>query len=291
MVGRSGSAIPGTSGNDGRVDAVSPAKAGDSLGPQPQPSSGPATRVGTSGRSYPNWRGLFYPPGIKPADWLGFYARRFTTVELNASFYRLPSPAMIERWVAATPPGFQFAVKAWRAVTHERRLEDCAEPLQRFLARIRLFGGKLGPILFQLPPRFPADSARLARFLALLPLGHRYAFEFRDPSWWHDEVYMLLEERGAAFVGFDLAGLRSPRRTTGPLAYVRLHGCDERYRGRYPASVLEDWAGWLAKERAAGREVLAYLDNTMDADDALRDAGTIAVLLGDPVAASGAGGA
>jgi len=260
-------------------------------GPHRQPSSGPPLRVGTSGWSYPNWRGLFYPPGLKPADWLGFYARQFATVELNASFYRLPTPAMVERWAAVTPPGFLFAVKAWRIITHEKRLEDCQETWAQFLARIEPLGGKLGPILFQLPPRFPADPARLARFLALLPSGHRYAFEFRDPSWWQDEVYALLEGRGAAFVCFDLAGLRSPRLTTGPLAYLRLHGFERRYRGGYPAAALTDWAGWLAAERAAEREVLAYLDNTMDADDALRDAGTIAVLLDDPVAASGAGGA
>ena len=104
-----------------------------------------------------------------------------------------------------------------------------------------------------------------------LPSCHRATgmpFEFRDPSWWQDEVYALLEGRGAAFVCFDLAGLRSPRLTTGPLAYVRLHGFERRYRGGYPAAALADWAGWLGGERAAGREVLAYLDNTMDADDA-----------------------
>jgi uncharacterized protein YecE (DUF72 family) len=158
--------------------------------------------------------------------------------------------------------------------------------LARFLARVEPLGGKLGPILFQLPPRFPADPARLARFLALLPPGHRYAFEFRDPSWWHDEVYKLLAERGAAFVCFDLAGLRSPRLAAGPLAYLRLHGFERRYRGGYPAAVLADSAGWLAAERAAGRPagraVLAYLDNTMLADHAVRDARALAALLGDP---------
>jgi hypothetical protein len=127
---RPSSATPGKGGDDGRADAVSPGKPADGIGPHRQPSSGPPTRVGTSGWSYPNWRGLFYPPGVKPADRLGFCARQFTTMELNASFYRLPRPAVIERWAAVTPPGFLFAVKAWRAITHERRLEDCEEPLR-----------------------------------------------------------------------------------------------------------------------------------------------------------------
>lgn len=240
----------------------------------------PATvRVGTSGWSYPNWRELFYPRGVKAAEWLGFYARRFTTVELNASFYRLPTPTMVERWSALTPPGFVFAVKAWRVITHERRLEDCQELLAQFLGRIEPLGAKAGPVLFQLPPRFPADPQRLDRFLGALPPGGRYAFEFRDPSWWQEEVYRRLEDRGASFVCFDLAGLRSPRRATDRLVYARLHGNARRYRGSYPEAVLADWAGWLGAQRAAGRQALVYLDNTMVDDHALQDARTLAAML------------
>jgi len=227
---------------------------------QRHPISGASIHIGTSGWSYPNWRELFYPRGLKMGDWLGFYARHFATVELNASFYRLPTPAMVERWSAATPRGFVFAVKAWRAITHERRLADCREQLATFLARVQPLGTKAGPILFQLPPRFPADPARLAKFLAGLPPNHRYAFEFRDPSWWRDDVYGLLAERGASFVCFDLAGLRSPRLATGPQAYVRLHGHERRYRGGYPGAVLAGWAGWLAAQQAAGRGALVYLE-------------------------------
>ncbi len=240
-------------------------------------------RVGTSGWSYPNWRGLFYPREVKAADWLAWYARQFPTVELNASFYRLPTPAMIERWSEITPPGFVFAVKAWRVITHERRLVDCREPLEQLLSRIGPLGDKAGPILLQLPPRFPADPELLARFLAILPPGYRYAFEFRDPSWWCDEVYAQLADRGAAFVCFDLAGLHSPRIAIGSLAYLRLHGFEQRYRAAYPQPVLADWARWLAAEHAGGRDVVAYLDNTMIADHALRDAQTLAGLLGRTV--------
>lgn len=186
---------------------------------------------------------------------------------------------MIRRWVDLTPPGFLFAVKAWRAITHERRLVDCGEPLALFLERIAPLGGRQGPILFQLPPRFPADPARLAAFLARLPPDGRHAFEFRDPSWWTEAVQELLAAHGAAFVVFDHAGLRSPRLATAGLVYARLHGYAERYRGRYPMAVLEDWSRWLSAQRQAGHEVLAYLDNTMLADDALQDARSLGAML------------
>lgn len=235
--------------------------------------------VGTSGWSYPNWRRVFYPPGMRQGDWLAYYATNFTTVELNSTFYRLPTQSTTERWSAVTPPGFIFALKAWRAITHERRLEDCQQQLDMFFDRIGPLGSKAGPILFQLPPRFPVDPRRLADFLTGLPPDHHYAFEFRDPSWWRDDIYGLLTDGGASFVCFDLAGLRSPRLTTSSLAYVRLHGLERRYQGGYPLAVLADWAGWLGAQRAAGIEAFVYLDNTMLADDALRDARTLSTML------------
>ena len=243
------------------------------------PESAPLFRVGTSGWSYPNWRRVFYPPGMKQGDWLAHYAASFTTVELNATFYRLPTPPTIQRWSTVTPPGFRFALKAWRAITHERRLEDCQAQLAMFFDRIAPLSAKIGPVLFQLPPRFPVDPGRLAGFLAELPAGYHHVFEFRDPSWWRDDIYRLLTDRGASFVCFDLAGLRSPRLTTSARAYVRLHGFERAYQGRYPLPVLADWAGWLGAQRAAGSEAWVYLDNTMLADDALCDARTLDSML------------
>lgn len=238
-----------------------------------------AARVGTSGWAYPNWRGLFYPKGVRQADWLAWYAGRFDTVELNTSFYRLPGEAMVARWAAATPPGFLFAVKAWRALTHEHRLKDGEGPLAAFLERVAPLGEKLGPILFQLPPSLGPDLPRLERFLDGLPRGPRYAFEFRDPGWWADPVLAALDRAGAGFVSFDLAGLRSPLLATGPFAYARLHGHARRYRGPYPEEELAHWAAWLATERRGGRDVLAFLDNTAEADDAVRDAQRLRALL------------
>ena len=228
--------------------------------------------VGTSGWSYDGWRGLVYPRSLKPVEWLGHLAGRLPSVEINASFYRLPREAMLRGWVARTPDEFLFAVKAWRAITHFRRLADCAEQLGVFFERIAALGAKGGPVLFQLPPRFAADPPRLAAFLELLPAGRRYAFEFRDPSWHRDQVYALLQARNAAFCPFELGRLASPRVTTADFVYVRLHGREGRYRGDYAGQPLDDWAAWLNERMAEGSDVYVYFDNTDDTDHAVRNA-------------------
>ena len=236
--------------------------------------------IGTSGWSYDGWRGLVYPRSLKPVEWLGHLAQRLSSVEINASFYRLPREAMLRGWVAHTPDDFLFAVKAWRAITHFRRLGDCAEQVGVFLERIAALGEKGGPVLFQLPPRFPADPPRLAAFLELLPAGRRYAFEFRDPSWHRDDVYALLEARNAAFCPFELGRLASPRVATADFVYVRLHGRVGRYRGDYAGPPLDDWAAWLNERMAEGRDAYVYFDNTDEADHAVRNAEELARMLG-----------
>lgn len=228
--------------------------------------------VGTSGWSYANWRGVFYPKGLKQGDWIRFLAEHLPSVEVNATFYRLPQEKMLTGWAEKTPEDFLFAVKAWRAISHYRRLQDCDEQLKIFLARLWPLGPKCGPILIQLPPRFACDPARLGDFLALLPQDRRFAFEFRDPSWHDGAVYDLLAAHNAAFCPFELAGLRGPRVATADFVYVRLHGRKARYRGAYSKAALVDWAGWLGEQMAAGRDVYVYFDNTDEADHAVRDA-------------------
>jgi uncharacterized protein YecE (DUF72 family) len=228
--------------------------------------------VGTSGWSYDGWRGRFYPRAMGKTRWLGHYAETFRTVELNASFYHLPKPAVMEGWAAHTPPGFLFAVKAWRAITHYRRLADCADHLGVFYERLALLGEKAGPVLFQLPPRFGVDLPRLRDFLAQLPEGRRHAFEFRDPSWHDDAVYTLLAEHNAAFVPFEMGPKRSPRVATADFVYVRLHGHRRRYRGDYSEATLRDWTGWLGARMTEGRDVHVYFDNTDEKDFAIRNA-------------------
>ncbi len=228
--------------------------------------------VGTSGWSYANWRGPFYPPGTKQGDWLAVYARHLHSVEINATFYRLPRAALPAGWYARTPADFLFAIKAWRTITHFKRLRACEAALARFLDAIAPLAGKAGPVLFQLPPRFARDVARLSDFLALLPRGRRFAFEFRDPSWHHDSVYSVLAEYGAAFCPFELAALTAPRVVTADFVYVRLHGRKARYRGAYTQAALADWADWLGAQMVAGRDVHVFFDNTDEADHAVRDA-------------------
>lgn len=237
--------------------------------------------IGTSGWSYPNWQGPFYPPGLKPGQWLAHYARHLATVELNMSFYRLPTAAAVARWAALTPEGFLFALKAPRAVTHEHRLLGGDAALQAFLERTAALGAKRGPILVQLPPRFPADPSRLETFLQRLPPDARVAVECRDPSWWTDRVLDLLARHQAAFVAFDLAGSCSPRVATAGFVYARLHGHAERYRGPYPPDRLADWAGWLGARRDEGRDAHLYFDNTAEADDAVRDALRLRAMLAE----------
>lgn len=236
--------------------------------------------IGTSGWSYANWRGPFYPRGSKARDWLAFYAQHLHSVEINTTFYRLPRAAMLAGWHTHTPADFLFAIKAWRAITHFKRLRECDAVLTSFLGAIAPLAEKAGPVLFQLPPRFARDAARLSDFLALLPRGRRFAFEFRDPSWHDDSVYDVLVEYNAAFCPFELAALACPRVVTADFVYVRLHGRTARYRGAYPQAALADWAEWLGKNMAAGRDVYVFFDNTDEADHAVRDALRLERLLG-----------
>jgi uncharacterized protein YecE (DUF72 family) len=236
--------------------------------------------VGTSGWSYANWRYLFYPKGLKQGEWIRFYSEHLKSVEVNATFYRLPQEKMLEGWVEKTPEHFLFAIKAWRGISHYKRLKDCEEALKIFLARLWPIAAKCGPILFQLPPRFPCDPARLEAFLALLPEDRRFTMEFRDPSWHCDQVYALLGSRNVAFCPFELAELRAPRIASADFVYVRLHGRKARYRGAYSDRALQDWAGWLRERMAEGRDAHVYFDNTDEADHALRNARRLDTLLG-----------
>jgi uncharacterized protein YecE (DUF72 family) len=217
--------------------------------------------IGTSGWHYAHWVGPFYPAGTRPRDFLAFYARSFRTVEVNNSFYRLTPPSSVRLWVEGTPPDFLFAVKANRFITHRKKLKDAERSTRLFFDSIRGFGRKLGPILFQLPPRWNVDVERLATFLEVLPRGPRYAFELRDETWFRRDIYDLLRRRGAAFCVWELAGRHSPVVDTAPFAYVRLHGPGGAYQGSYDGRTLRGWARRIASWRDAGRDVHVYFDN------------------------------
>jgi uncharacterized protein YecE (DUF72 family) len=229
--------------------------------------------IGTSGWHYDHWEGPFYPPGLPDEAFLRYYAARFGTAEINNSFYRLPEKKALLRWREAVPEGFVFAVKASRYLTHMKKLKDPWEPLEKLLDRVSVLGEKLGPVLFQLPPRWGSNPERLEGFLEILPEDQRYAFEFRDPSWFEDEVYGMLAKHRAAFCVYDLGGKTSPKEITAAFAYVRLHGPDGPYRGRYGPQRLAGWAGTFSAWRKKGLDVYCYFDNDeagYAAQDALR---------------------
>src|SRR3954471_1533546 len=167
-------------------------------------------RIACSGWNYRHWRERFYPKGLPQSRWFAFYAEQFDTVEINNSFYRLPKAETFDAWRAQAPPGFRYAVKANRFLTQAKKLKDCAEPLERFLTPTRRLGETLGPILYQLPPRFRVNPERLRDFIALLPRDLAHVFEFRDKSWLSEEILALLDEAGVSFCAHDMPGLETP---------------------------------------------------------------------------------
>jgi uncharacterized protein YecE (DUF72 family) len=217
-------------------------------------------RIGCSGWQYKHWRGDFYPDKLPQHRWLAYYAARFNTVEINNTFYRLPEAAVFSKWEEQAPPGFLYAVKASRFLTHMKKLKDPEEPIDRFLQRARDLHATLGPVLFQLPPRWPLNIERLRGFLTALPPRYRYVIEFREPSWYADEVYALLERHRVALCLHDMSGSISGKLVVGPFVYVRFHGV-EKYSGSYADRTLDEWADWLSDRMKAGIPVYAYFNN------------------------------
>jgi uncharacterized protein YecE (DUF72 family) len=238
--------------------------------------------VGTSGFVYRHWRGLFYPEDLPARRWLARYCAEFETVELNNTFYRLPTAAAVDGWRDGSPAGFVFAVKGSRYLTHVKRLKDTGAGVARFFDVVSRLGPKLGPVLWQLPPRMKPDLARLEAFLAALPRGVRHAVEFRNADWYTDDVCDLLDAHGAAFCEHDLVA-RPPPRLTGGLRYLRFHGATGKYQGRYGRDGLLPFArGLLAARR---REAWVYFNNDIGGH-AILDARELRALVGERPAVS-----
>jgi uncharacterized protein YecE (DUF72 family) len=220
-------------------------------------------RIGCSGWNYPHWRERVYPKGLPPKRWLAYYATLFDTVEINNTFYRLPRVSAVHGWVERTPPGFVFAVKMSRYITHVRRLGGLEQGIPLFYSRIAPLArsSKMGPVLWQLPPTFKRNDERLAAALAALPRG-RHCFEFRHPTWYDEEVYALLRRRGVALVMPD-----SPKypfrelELTGDWTFVRFHHGTRGRRGNYSERELEEWAERIAGWRERGIDVYGYFNN------------------------------
>ena len=218
-------------------------------------------RIGCSGWIYRHWRDVFYPAKLAQRLWFAHYAATFDTVELNTSFYHLPKADTFAKWRDQAPSGFRYAVKAPRFITHIKKLKDCAEPVGEFLRRARNLGPALGPILYQLPPRWALNRERLEEFIALLPPDLDHVFEFREKSWLTEEVLALLDARGLSFCAHDMPELATPRWAVGPIAYVRFHGGEGKYWGRYRDETLLDWTDWIVGQARRGRDVWCYFNN------------------------------
>jgi uncharacterized protein YecE (DUF72 family) len=225
-----------------------------------------AVRIGCSGWSYDDWRGAFYPPRTPPSRWLEHYASVFDTVELNATFYRLPKIETVARWAEQVPKGFLFAVKGSRYLTHMRRLRDAGKGLERFWAPLAPLreAGVLGPVLWQLPESFQRDDEILAAFLAELPRAD-HCFEFRHESWFADGVYSLLAEHGASLaIGDDPRRSLPSASPVGPIAYLRLHYGSRGRGGNYSVRELDAWRRRVAAWRSR-RKVFIYFNNDWQA--------------------------
>lgn len=234
--------------------------------------------VGTSGWHYDDWKGRFYPEKLPRSKWLGFFANYFSTVELNNTFYRLPSEKVFQNWHDTTPADFIFAVKMSRFVTHIKRLNDTGEAIHNFMSRATLLKDKLGPVLYQLPPGLHRDDARLTAFMAELPPEYKHVIEFRHESWLTDEVYDILRKYSTGICVFDMPGLSCPLLATTGFAYIRFHGKDSLYSSCYSDEELTDWAEKIQKLARNLDTVYIYFNNDVQGF-ALKNAETIKRLL------------
>lgn len=244
--------------------------------------------MGTSGYTYPHWVGVFYPEDLPQSRWFEHYVQVFDAVELNVTFYRLPASRTFEGWARRAPQDFAFVVKGSRYITHVRRLAEPRQPVEVLMDACRPLGDRLRCVLWQLPPRFRADAARLREFLRALPRTVRHAFEFRDASWFGEPVYELLAEYDAAVVCADwpfqvLPPGMNPRRVDRPVVrvpqvagwwYLRRHGPGDAYGGSYPESSLRADARWVRGALQEGREGFVFFNNDV-AGHAVRNALTL----------------
>ena len=240
----------------------------------------PQIRIGCSGWQYKHWSpsataqtdqtNFLYPANLPQARWFAHYAAAFDTVEINNSFYRLPSAETFAKWREQAPPRFLYAVKASRFLTHMKKLMDPEDPLFRFFENVRELGARLGPVLYQLPPNFGINLERLETFLrSIHPVARKaglkarphHVIEFRHPSWYDERVYALLSRYGVAMCLHDMQGSATDRRVVGPCIYVRFHFGTSKYGGRYEDRRLDAWADWLVGRITDGIDVFAYFNN------------------------------
>lgn len=242
--------------------------------PNRHPSPSPHC-IGTSGWSYPQWKEGFYGK-TPPSVWLSLYAAHFSSVEINNSFYRLPTEKALQKWYDAAPSGFRFAVKAWRKITHDNALKDVEEDTQFYLKRMLILKEKLACVLFQLPPGLARDDGLLKNFFGTLPKGLRYAVEFRHASWNAGEVAAMLADHGIARCHSLWNNALPQGENPTDWAYLRFHG-PQRYKGEYAMEYLQACADWTRGQQI--ESVFGYFNNTIGAQHALENARSFELLL------------
>ena len=216
-------------------------------------------RIGTSGWNYPHWKDIFYPDHLPKRKWLEFYTQYFETVELNATFYRLPSEKTFQNWYKRTPKEFVWSLKASKFITHTKRLKNVQDPLDKFYNSISGLKEKCGPILFQLPPSLSFEKKLLEDFCKMLDPSYKYALEVRHKSWINNEVFEILKKYNIAFCISDSAG-RYPyhEAITSDFIYIRLHGPTKLYASEYTEQEISDWA---TKLKGWQKDAFVYFDN------------------------------
>ena len=217
--------------------------------------------TGTSGWNYKHWKENFYPGDLKQKKWLEFYSERLKSVEINNSFYHLPDTKTLKTWKDITPGNFIFSIKGSRYITHMKKLKAPKTSSRKLFSRIKHLKKKAGPVLFQLPPHWSYNKQRFEKFIKAMPGKYRYAFEFREKSWWNDEVLNLLEKYNAAYCIYELAGTITPKEVTADFVYIRLHGPDGKYQGNYSNRQLSGWAGSISAWQKKNKDVYIYFDN------------------------------
>ena len=220
--------------------------------------------IGTSGWSYKSWEKHFYPEDVSVANHFHFYATQFPTVEINLTFYRLPSPRMVKGWRDKAPEGFVYAVKGSRFITHMKKLKDVEQGLKNYFDRISPMKSKVAVVLWQLPPMLKCDLDRLRNFLKILPRSYRHAVEFRDRSWVRPETYALLRKFSAAYASVSSLGMPRDLTVTSDIVYIRFHGLENGAAHDYTRAELLPWARHIRHQAARGKRVFVYFNNDVN---------------------------
>jgi len=224
-----------------------------------------AFHIGCSGWNYNHWKGLFYPEKSSSNTWFKEYSSHFSTVEINNTFYNLPETSVFDNWREQAPPGFIYAVKANRFITHMKKLKDPKKSLELFLSRTRLLKKHLGPVLFQLPPHWKVNTERFDNFTDLLPKDLECVFEFRDPSWYDEGIYRIMKKKKISLCLHDMPGSESPLETVGPICYIRFHGATGIYAGGYSLTHLKKWIRLIKEAISDSKDVYVYFNNDAEA--------------------------